>query len=38
MSNETQSSATPGQTDLAITRSTPYGSQAEPTYLSLIHI
>lgn len=32
MSNESQSSATPGQTDLAITRSTPYGSQAEPTY------
>lgn len=32
MSNESHSSATPGQTDLAITRNSPYGSQAEPTY------
>lgn len=32
MSNESHSSATPGQTDLAITRNSPFGSQAEPTY------
>ena len=31
MSNE-KSSATPGHSDLAFTRQTPYGSQAEPTY------
>lgn len=32
MSSNEQSSATPSQTDLAITRSSPYGTQAEPTY------
>ena len=32
MSADEQSTATPSQTDLAITRSSPYGSQAEPTY------
>lgn len=32
MSHNAQSPATPGQTDLAITRESPYGSPAEPTY------
>ena len=32
MSIDGQNSATPGQTDLAITRVSPYGTQAEPTY------
>lgn len=32
MSTEKKSPATPGQTDLAITRMSPYGTQAEPTY------
>lgn len=32
MSTDQQSPATPHQTDLAITRVSPYGSQAEPTY------
>lgn len=32
MSIENQSSATSNQTDLAITRASPYGTQAEPTY------
>jgi len=32
MSNEKISPATPNQTDLAITRTSPYGTQAEPTY------
>ncbi len=32
MSSNEQSPATPSQTDLAITRISPYGSQAEPTY------
>lgn len=32
MTIDNQSSATPNQTDLAITRSSPYGTQAEPTY------
>jgi len=32
MSTDQHSTATPSQTDLAITRSSPYGTQAEPTY------
>ncbi|MBP6299294.1 MAG: agmatinase [Arenimonas sp.] len=32
MSTDKHSTATPSQTDLAITRSSPYGTQAEPTY------
>lgn len=32
MSTDKNSTATPSQTDLAITRSSPYGTQAEPTY------
>jgi agmatinase len=32
MSSNKQSTATPGQTDLAITRCSSYGTQAEPTY------
>ena len=32
MSADKQSPATPGQTDLALCRESPYGTQAEPTY------
>ena len=32
MSTDKHSMATPSQTDLAITRRSPYGTQAEPTY------
>ena len=38
MSTDKNTPALPGQTDLAITRTSPYGTLAEPTYSGVTRI